>query len=95
MDGNERRQLGRLLARWCATVSYQKSLRQRGALRHGLDGQQVEPVSREHQARALQEIYRLRVKRERRDAARERAARAPTCRANAALPRLGLGRRTP
>ena len=74
MTPEEERRLGVLLARWTGRMWYAQALRMRGAMRHGIDGQPVEAVSREDVASAHQRIHRMRLKRERRQAEQERIA---------------------
>jgi sRNA-binding protein len=105
LSPEERGRLSRLLGRWTGRIAYLKALRNDGAVRHGIDGAPVEPVSREHALIARQQIYRVRLKRERRQAEQERQqARAVAAeatnrklererRANAGLPTLRLGGR--
>jgi sRNA-binding protein len=89
MDDRKARQLGRLLGMWCGRPSYLEALAADGATRHGIDGRPVEPVTAEHQAVARDQLARWREKWRRR-----KAAAQSTCRADAALPRLKLGRRS-
>jgi ProQ/FINO family len=88
----ERRQLGKLLGKWTGRISYLKALRLDDAWRYGMDGQPVEPVSREHAIGARQLIYqrRQRLDRQKAELERQTAKEAQGCRANAALPKLQL-----
>jgi sRNA-binding protein len=92
LNDAQRRQLGWLLGRWAGRLAYLKALRRDGAMRCGLDGEPVEPVSRDHAVWARQRLDRAKQKLERRKAERARAA-AGKCRVNAAKPTLRLGAR--
>jgi hypothetical protein len=97
MDAAERKRLSRLLGKWTGCVGYLKAVRREGALRYGIDGEPVVPVSRDDAISARQRLYKTRLKLERRKAAqreperREVAEVAQMCRANAAKPVLRLG----
>jgi sRNA-binding protein len=91
LTADEQRRLRRPLAMWVGRPTYLKTLRDPGAVRHDLDGNSVERVSREHEIAARQRLFELRVRRaRRREAEARRVAKAAQRRANADKPVLRL-----
>ena len=65
LDGDGRRRLGRLLGAWTRRGRYLKALRTEGAMRHGLDGLPVGPVSREDALSAMHRRYQMSLRQDR------------------------------